>query len=76
MCKVFSYHAKAEFYLADDIAIFVSIVKSCYYPRMGCSRISLAGFPREAPTIRPLRIRPLAVFLRPATGRLRTAFIL
>lgn len=25
---------------------------------------------------RPLRIRPLAVFLRPAAGRLRTAFIL
>ena len=48
MCKVFSYHAKAEFYLADGIAIFVSIVKSCYYPRMGCSRISLAGSPSTA----------------------------
>ena len=40
----------------DDIAIFVSIVKSCYYIRMGCGRISLAGFPREAPTIRPMAV--------------------
>ena len=56
MCKVFSYHAKAEFYLADDIAIFVSIVKSCYYTQMGCGQISLAGFPREAPTIRLMAV--------------------
>ena len=40
----------------DDIAIFVSIVKFCYYTRMGCGRISLAVFPREAPTIRPMAV--------------------
>nr|DAJ80083.1 MAG TPA: hypothetical protein [Caudoviricetes sp.] len=40
----------------DDIAIFVSIVKFCYYTRTGCGRISLAGFPQEAPTIRPMSV--------------------
>ena len=28
-------------------------VKTCHYTRIGCDEISLAGFPREAPTVRP-----------------------
>ena len=29
------------------------LVKTCHYTRIGCDEISLAGFPREAPTVRP-----------------------
>ncbi len=80
---------------ADDIAIFVSIVKSCYYTQMGCNRISQRAashscpfwqpsctFRRSAPD-GPKRLPGPAPthtaagrFLRPATGRLRTALIL
>ena len=37
---------------------------------MGCGEITLAGSPRASPYV-----RPLAVFLPPATGHLRPAFI-
>ena len=46
------------------------LVKICHYTRTGCGKITLAGSPRASPYV-----RPLAVFLRPATGHLRTAFI-
>ena len=37
-------------------------VKTCHYTRIGCDEISLAGFPREAPTVRPWAV----YFLWPA----------
>ena len=43
-------------------------VKACHYTRMGCDEISLAGFSREAPTI-----RPLAVYFFRSAGPRRSA---
>ena len=38
------------------------LVKACHYTRIGCGEISLAGFPQEAPTVRPWAV----YFLWPA----------
>ena len=59
-----------SFFVAFALHCLFMIRKTCHYTRTGCGEIPLASSPRASSYV-----RPLAVFLRPATGHLRPAFI-